>query len=365
MKSPKAEKLVKEKFVYRITILLLAIWIILLYQKNNTFKGNIENDQPPPKKDVVLEDETKVPPKPLVQDVINEDSESEDKEKALIAEILTNSFKESKKLNTTKPKEPAPDNQITNSVQNENVTELEELIQICRSLREEGKTLQSLKKLREAKLSYPDASKLLWELHLTYEVMSLHQKSEDELKKIISLGKEVAKDHWEIAKLKLTEQPVVSNSKKEQNFVFGTILESAPDIQSTGETVLVDIEIKSQLKTKPDAKDITLIIDFYDLVDDSKIQTTLSDQPEATWKTAPIDWSPGNSEIVQWKYRLPIFPTNEEETTNSRHYYGFIARLYYKDIVQDIYASPRTLLEPKQSLNRSFIDNSLFPPLNN
>ena len=81
--------------------------------------------------------------------MINEDSESEDREKALIAEILTNSFKESKKLNTTKPKEPAPDNQITNSVQNEKVTELEELIQICRSLREEGKTLQSLKKLRE------------------------------------------------------------------------------------------------------------------------------------------------------------------------------------------------------------------------
>ena len=124
MKSPKAQKLVKEKFVYRITILLLAIWIIFLYQKNNTFKGNIENDQPPPKKDVGREDETKVPPKPLVQDVINQDSESEDKEKALIAEILTNSFKESKKLNTTKPKESAPDNQITNSIQNEKVTEL-------------------------------------------------------------------------------------------------------------------------------------------------------------------------------------------------------------------------------------------------
>ena len=210
---PKAQKLVKEKFVYRITILLLAIWIIFLYQKNNTFKGNIENDQPPPKKDVGREDETKVPPKPLVQDVINEDSESEDKEKALIAEILTNSFKESKKLNTTKPKEPAPDNQITNSVQNEKVTELEELIQICRSLREEGKTLQSLKKLREAKLSYPNESKLLWELHLTYEVMSLHQKSEDELNNIMSLGKEVAKDHWEIAKLKLTEQPAMGTSK--------------------------------------------------------------------------------------------------------------------------------------------------------
>ena len=96
---------------------------------------------------------------------------------------------------------------------------MEELIQICRSLREEGKTLQSLKKLREAKLSYPNESKLLWELHLTYEVMSLHQKSEDELNKIMSLGKEVAKDHWEIAKLKLTEQPAMGTSKKQQNFV--------------------------------------------------------------------------------------------------------------------------------------------------
>ena len=114
----------------------------------------------------------------------------------------------------------------------------------------------------------------------------------------MSLGKEVAKDHWEIAKLKLTEQQNINTSKKQQNFVFGTIIESAPDIQSTGETVLVDIEIKSQLKTKPDAKDITLIIDFYDLVDDLKIQTTLSDQPQATWKTTPIDWSSGKSEIV-------------------------------------------------------------------
>ena len=200
----------------------------------------------------------------------------------MIAEILTNSFKESKKLNTIKPKEPAPDNQITNSVQNEKVTELEELIQICRSLREEGKTLQSLKKLREAKLSYPNESKLLWELHLTYEDV-IAPKSEDELNNIMSLGKEVAKDHWEIAK-KLTEQPAKGTSKNNRTLFLEQSLNQHQTFNPLRNR-LVDIEIKSQLKTKPDAKDITLIMDFYDLVDDLKIQTTLSDQPEATWKT--------------------------------------------------------------------------------
>ena len=231
---------------------------------------------------------------------------------------------------------------------------------MCKSLREEGKTLQSLKKLRDAKLLFPNKPRLLWELHLTYEVMALHQKSQDELNNIIGIGKELGKDYWEIAKLKLTKPQNINTSERKQNFIFGTIIESKPENQKTGEIVIINMEIKSQLKIKPNVKDVSLIIDFYDIVDDVKIQTTLSDQPQATWKTMPIDWATGKSEIVEWKYHLPSFSTEEKNNFESRRYYGFVSRLYYKDILQDIYANPRTLLEPKQTLNNSFIDLSLI-----
>ena len=188
--------------------------------------------------------------------------------------------------------------------------------------------------------------------------------SQDELNNIIGMGKELGKDYWEIAKLKLTKTQNINTSERKQNFIFGTIIESKPENQKTGEIVIINMEIKSQLKIKPNVKDVSLIIDFYDIVDDVKIQTTLSDHPQATWKTMPIDWTTGKSEIVEWKYHLPSFSTEEKNNFESRRYYGFVSRLYYKNILQDIYATPRTLLEPKQSLNNSFIDSSLFPPVN-
>ena len=55
----------------------------------------------------------------------------------------------------------------------------------------------------------------------------------------------------------------------------------------------------------------------------------------------------------------------EQKIHGKKEYYGFVARLYYKDLLTDIYANPRILLEPKQRLKSLFLDSSLFPPENN
>ena len=364
MEFLKLKKIINEKFVSRITILLLGVWIIIISQNKNLPNKNNKNIKTPKITKEIIIEEKNITPKKSDQDLKNEDSNSEQEEQALIAEMLTNAFKDSKKIDNQKTKVSTPENEDDYSVENEKDTELEEIIEVCKSLREEGKTLQSLKKLRDAKLLFPNKPRLLWELHLTYEVMALHQKSQNELNNIIGIGKELGKDYWEIAKLKLTKNQNINTSERKQNFIFGTIIESKPENQKTGEIVIINMEIKSQLKIKPNVKDVSLIIDFYDIVDDVKIQTTFSDQPQATWKTMPIDWTSGKSEIVEWKYHLPSFSTEEKNNIESRRYYGFVSRLYYKDILQDIYANPRTLLEPKQSLNNSFIDSSLFPPVN-
>ena len=364
MEFLKLKKLINEKFVSRITILLLGVWIIIISQNKNLPNRNNKNIKTPKITKEIIIEEKNIKPKKLDQNLKNEDSNSEKEEKALIAEMLTNAFKDSKKIDNQKAKISAPEKEDAYSVENEKNSKLEEIIEVCKSLREEGNTFESLKKLRDTKLVFSNQPRLLWELHLTYEVMALHQKSINELNNIISMGKEVGKDYWEIAKLKLTENQNINTSERKQNFNFGTIVESKPENQKTGEIVIIEMEIKSQLKIKPNVKDVSLIIDFYDIVDDIKIQTTFSDQPQATWKTTPIDWSSGKSEIVEWKYHLPSFSAEEKKNAELRRYYGFVSRLYYKDILQDIYASPRTLLEPKQTLNNSFMDSSLFPPVN-
>ena len=66
-------------------------------------------------------------------------------------------------------------------------------------------------------------------------------------------------------------------------------------------------------------------------------------------------------EIVKWDYHMPKLSEEEIKNFGKRSYHGFVARLYYKDIIQDIYAEPRILLEPKKLDLDSFIEGSLFP----
>jgi hypothetical protein len=58
---------------------------------------------------------------------------------------------------------------------------------------------------------------------------------------------------------------------------------------------------------------------------------------------------------------MPILTPSEIADFGKRGYYGFIARLYYRDKLQDIYAQPRILLAkpPKESV--PLLDDSLFP----
>ena len=72
--------------------------------------------------------------------MINEDSNSEQEEQALIAEMLTNAFKDSKKIDNQKTKVSTPENEDDYSVENEKDTELEEIIVSTNSNRKESIT---------------------------------------------------------------------------------------------------------------------------------------------------------------------------------------------------------------------------------
>ena len=362
MTSSKIKELIFDKFIYKTTILLLGIWVITLL---NEEKNLVESAEKPLKNTTIhlLENSDKpLNSEKIIQEPIEDLLSAEEKE--LISKVLTNSFKESKEVNSnniiTEPEISKPSEFL-----NEEENKLLEIVEIGKALRDKGKTLESLKTFREATFLFPKKSILIWELHLTYELMSLSEKSRGELDKIIAIGKAEGGEYWEMSKLKMLEDEVDGKEKSGQKFLFGKVIESIPKNQKNEQTVFIKMEITSKLDDPINVKDVTIVVDFYDIVDDSEIQPTSSDQPIANWKTYPVDWKSANSEIVEWKYCLPDFSMAEQKIDRKTEYYGFVARLYYKDLLTDIYANPRILLKPKQSLGRSFIDSSLFPPENN
>ena len=108
MEFLKLKKIINEKFVSRITILILGVWIIIISQNKNLPNKNNKNIKTPKiTKEIVIE-EKNITPKISDQDLKNEDSNSEQEEQALIAEMLTNAFKDSKKKTTKKLKYQHP-----------------------------------------------------------------------------------------------------------------------------------------------------------------------------------------------------------------------------------------------------------------
>ena len=236
-----------------------------------------------------------------------------------------------------------------------------EKIEIGVALRKKGETLESLRKLREAKEIAPQNPRIMWELYLTYESMALEKKAADELTKIINLGEDKGGEYYQIIKLKTGPSIESGTGKKSARFMFGSMLTDTGSQVREGESVNVAMEIISTINEPIDPKDISLVVDFYDLVNGKKIERTLADPPSATWITKPINWQTSKIEIVKWDYHMPKLSEEEIKNFGKRSYHGFVARLYYKDLIQDIYAEPRILLEPKKLDVDSFIEGSLFP----
>ena len=239
-----------------------------------------------------------------------------------------------------------------------------ELIEISVALRKDGDAGEALKKLREAETIAPENPRIIWEMYATYEAMTLHQKAKNEIDKLIRIGPEIGGEYYKIARLALVPTDKNSTTTGASNFLFGQVHSYPSNFKEDGEHVHVKMAILSRLDQPVNPTDITLIVEFYDSVDGSKIEQTRSNQPTAIWTTKPIDWSTTNTEIVEWEYHMPKFSEHEINDFGKRTYHGFVARLYYKDLLQDIFAEPRTLLTPKRSDTNSIIDSSLFPNSN-
>ncbi len=239
--------------------------------------------------------------------------------------------------------------------------EVLELIEVARALRRDGDTVGALEKLRQADSRMPATPRILWELSITYKAMALEDKAQDQLTQIVQLGPRIGGDYFQIAKLSVDIGNPEKNTSLETDFAFGKITTVTQPDEGDGERVLVRMAIHSYLEHPVPAEDIAILVEFYDLVDGTKVEKTRSNTPTSHWPTQPVDWQQPATEIVEWQYHMPILTPREITDFGQRRYYGFVARLYHRDKLQDVYAQPRILLARPPNEDVPLLDDSLFP----
>lgn len=109
-----------------------------------------------------------------------------------------------------------------------------------------------------------------------------------------------------------------------------------PILLAPGETVRMD--------------DIYITLQFFDLVNGRKIEFSRMAKPEWTWLNEHPDWKEGE-EHLQVTYNVPPLTQEELDAYGDLRFYGFTAKLYYKDEPLDCLSTPSALILQEQRLN--------------
>lgn len=245
-----------------------------------------------------------------------------------------------------------------------------ELVEIGITLRRDGDTAGALQRLTEADDMHPGHPRILWELATVYRAMALPDKAEEALGELVALGPSQGGEYFELGAHSLRGSDAGHAGPAaglRPAFSFGETLVTPQPDAGDGERVSVRLAIRSALGQPVSPTDIGLVMQFYDLVDGQHIDPTRSDPPTQDWPTYPVDWDDAGIEIVEWGYHMPVLTPEEISAVGKRRYYGYVARLYFRDQLQDVIAEPRTLhaISARPSAAPPapgpMLDDSLFP----
>lgn len=236
---------------------------------------------------------------------------------------------------------------------------LDGLIAEARKLRERGDTSTAITRLREALAMSPKNPPVIAELAETYEKMSLPDKALEQWRTIYDMG-DSAGVYFELAKAKL-QAAEVARATPAPAPESGVPLPDANGFQPGSVLALVNLStverpetsegykrftLKIPVKRRPDAKinvsNLVIQVFFYDQLGDESIARTNANV-SYHWATLPADWQQEDIEILEVDYtQAPPEPGKIEE---GRHYYGYIACIYYNKELQDQAADPMTLIK--------------------
>ncbi len=243
---------------------------------------------------------------------------------------------------------PTPLQQVQGDISTE--ARLVELVQMARSLRERGDTSTALTRLREAQAISPRSALVTSEIAITFEKMGLVDKAYEQWRKIYDLG-ESAGVYFTAAKAKLGEggsqaaplARVLNGIQPGMSLGIGTIEQTEQPDENALQRFMLRIPLKARPAIDIDVRDVVIQVYFHDIIGGQDIVQTNANV-RSHWSTLPADWSDDDIEILEVEYIQPK-PAAGEEAVETREYYGYIVRLYYKGSLEDVRAKPVNLLK--------------------
>jgi len=258
---------------------------------------------------------------------------------------------------TTTTATPAPATAAAN-VDREN--RLRDLLSKGRQLRESGDSTAALAQFQEAAKLDDKNPVCFVEMAVTEEAMGLTQDSLIHWRKVHELGSSAGL-YFSLAEAKLRaanalpapgETTTASEespdlTKPVEGIASGSLLGLLPitledqlDGKSAAHFVL-HIPVKVRPKAHIDVHELIIHVLFYELVDGKRIEETAANV-KSHWLNPPADWTGTDTEQLEVEYQLPKPPT-AADTIVDRKYYGYIIRVYYKELLQAAVADPVSL----------------------
>ena len=240
-------------------------------------------------------------------------------------------------------------------------TRFDELIQQGRQLRDRGDTGNALVKFREAGAMDPRNPISIAELAATYEKMRLLDRSSEQWKRIYEMG-DAAGIYFSLAESKLKETqaraileamppgtggPAPDTTVMIEGIAPGALLglgkirtEEQSDADSQKKFTL-HIPVRARPRAKVEVHDLVIHVMFYDKVDGKNVVQT-SANVGSKWITSPVDWADSDSEELAVEYQLPR-PEPGRVKRETREFFGYLVRIYYKQQLQASFAEPERL----------------------
>ena len=301
------------------------------------------------------------------------------------------------------PSAPAPSVAPPETASTTTQSAADRLLQEATALRQRGDTTNALARLQEASQRDPKNAQVLGEMATIYESIQLYDRSNETWRKIADIGPS-AGPLYDLAQTKLkvgaaasppalanaapavtpaampsppaAEQPVATSRTGTEGIAEGATLglgeimvTESPD--SDADTNLtVRIPIKARTGAIIDHTKVTIRVYFYDTVGDDPKPKLTDAQTNFEWLTPDHDWLKTNPEILAVNYFRAKNPAVSSEAAlsaaaaavvpgkkprpasakqpgadgGSRHYLGYIVRIYYNDKLQAERAQPSRLL---------------------
>ena len=239
--------------------------------------------------------------------------------------------------------------------------QVREMVEAARAVRKLGDMQVALESLRAADLREPNHPEILSETALTYEAMSLMEKSEAVWRSVIALGEAGGGGYYRLAQAKLESRAATSKSPDRNAVTLGAC-QIIPDKTVTkGQRLALRVPIISAPGVDIDPSQMDIHVYFYDKVGTDRIEPTRADPPTPIWVSAPVDWKEGE-ELVDFTYNMPELKPEEVRDIGKRGFYGYVVKIFYQDRLMGVQAEPKALVDYKPpGVGPAGADNALFP----